>query len=398
MNNQGNQQTNILLGLGAAAVLLLGALAFLFVLNLGPTAPGEPTQQAEVRDGPARHESLPAPPSRDFKANPMTLDDKREFAPQIAASLGALEGNWHMRPFSHLDVRALRTDLIDCPVGQSDTHYCASIYTGDGKGLWVYEKGDQKIAVGLTYERNRLALPKGSIRVRNVFDDAFDDVFKKDLSSNAWKEAGRHGAFALNVRAAPKTQEGQSIKLERIHAQLKDDGVVNVHIAANTDRATALKVLDALDGNFTKAMVAPAALSREDAIASLAERSKKFEVLSEDALRAKVDQMSRKKRNSFAMGLMKDALAKGNTPPDYKVSYQAMGEAGRADTIAYLTGAIGPDHPGYRALRIERNKNLPIGACVVTRAGLYCETAAQTMRIVQEIRRITGADEKAPGN
>jgi hypothetical protein len=397
MKQQGHQNTNIILGVGAGLVLLLGALAFLFVLNLGPSVPGEETQQAAMQ-GPARHDSLPATPSRDFKAHPMTVEDKREMAPQIAASLGVLGEGWHMRPFSHRDVRALRTDLIDCPVGQDDAAHCASIYTGDGKGMWVYAKGDQMIAVGLTYERSRRALPKGSIRLRKVFDDAYKDVFERGVTKAGWRGISPHAGFDLSILDAPRTQEGPAITLQRLHAQLKGDGVVNVFIAANTDRATALRVLDALDSTFTRAMVAPAALTREDAIASLSERSKKFEVLSEDALRAKVKKMSRKQRNSFAMGLMKDALAKGNTPLDYKVSYQAMGEAGHADTIAYLMGTIGQDHPGYRALRIENNKRLPIGACVVTRAGLYCETAAQTMRIVQEIRRRTGADEKAPSN
>ena len=397
MQRQSNQNTNIIMGLVAGAVLLFGALAFLFVLNLGPTVPGDETQQA-ASEGPARHESLPATPTRDFVASPMTVEDKRAFAPQIVAALGGLEGGWSMRPFSHFDVRALRADLIDCPVGQSDEPQCASIYTGDGKGLWVYAKGDQKIAVGLSYERDRQALPHGVIRLRKVFDDAFKDVFERGVDRADWKEAGRHGAFEVTALAAPRTQEGQSIALERIHAQLKGDGVINVHLAANTDRATALKVLDALDPAFTKAMVARAAVSREDAIASLADRSTRFEVLSEASLRTKVAEMSRKQRNAYAMGVMKDALAKGNTPPDYEVSYQAMGESGRADTIAYLTVAMGADHPGYRALRFENIKGLPIGACVVTRAGLYCEKAAQTMRIVQEIRRRTGADAKAPSN
>lgn len=386
MRQKTSSLTNLIMGMVAGTIFLLGLLTFAFVLTSDPN--GKPSIFAAKPAPTGIHQDIPKMPERDFVANPLSLDEKAEMAALLPASFGDLGDGWHLRPFVLQDVYDLRPDKELCRARYDGSVACDLKAGRDDGNLWTYARGDELIVVSIKYWRNHRILPRGEIKsTPSPKVHTTNQMFLRPKSSGPWANVGTRNGFELLKGNSTLSTGTETHILSRYSTSVKGDGSIRIKVASNVAAETTLSVFKAMDRRLIDALLARPVIHGEDAIAAIEGRQSGFEILSDADLRIKVAEMSVRDRNSYAKGLMKSALSKGRRPADYAITYFEAGQKGHDDTVKFLAGRLSKGHPGFKVLNAEQGRNLPVGTCLQTPHAVYCGKQAEYLRIVHEIRR-----------
>lgn len=384
--------------LGVIAVSFLAKLAFglTMILSIQSFLAKESAKYPDPEPTPFVAGGVPSLPDIRYSKNlarPLLLEERARLSMKLKGVLGTGTDGWKLRYNTRKDAIALRPDRADClRYEQTDCYTVATRHAAE-----IFSKGKKRLYV-------HIRLRGGGFH-KAIENDEFNALNKK-FKNASWSAMRPGWAKSEYLKKEWKTLEPwKGFTLERMEnhggkgayflkATREGEGTVVMTILSNAPLDEVKAQLAAMDLDLLHAMVAPVPFggktTLEDHItAELAKRakSKSFKVLTNEEIRKKVATMPAQSRIRYVSNLYRHAARHDNSPYDYKVLYQPLGEEGLNDTKEFLSEQIAKNDPRYDVLATEQSRRLNIGSCLLTAVGRFCHDEAEGLRIALEVQR-----------
>ena len=318
---------------------------------------------------------------------PLLHKDRALLSYKLKGVMGYGTEGWKLRYNTKADRTILRPDLANCLRSpEPDCYPISKRFNAE-----VFAKGKQRIYVNIRH--------MGSDIFGNMASDE-REVLRKQFPSNRWGLVMPNYATDEYLRKEWKDiAPWNGFTMERMEnhggkgsyflkATLEDDSTVVLNILTNAPIDEVKSQLAAMDLDMLRALVSPIPFDGYDTLdayvnAVMSKRAGKnrFDVLSQDALVAKVTNMPSDQRLQYAKQIVDHAQRNNNALSDYNILYHPEGANGQRDTRAFLAGEINEDDPRYSVLEEEHRRDYPVGTCLLTNVGQACRTEAESIRI-----------------
>ncbi|KUF12633.1 hypothetical protein [Pseudoponticoccus marisrubri] len=245
-------------------VLLLVTDFLVFSVTAGLySEPAGPRAYLAHRTGITLAPARPVLAARDYKAAPLTLEEKRDRADHLAAALPPAPEGWTLAPYAEGDLWALRPDLDGCR--EMDRAMRARALLGDGpcpmpdaRHAWSYRKGDRRIIVLIRYHRGKDAWPAGRIHSPGPLAGAVAHHFGGGYESHDYRPFMARGQWRFGMLPlVVRRMERAEMRPYRIFAHREGDGELHVFVLSNAQPGRIKAVLKGMDYALLEAMVAP---------------------------------------------------------------------------------------------------------------------------------------------